>query len=50
MYDHYYVLKELTKDREKEIMKMAAEANMVKGKPLDCYIPFLKNSNQYECN
>lgn len=48
MYDHYYVLEELQKQRAREIKRQVTEAKRSNKKPLISYIPTFKDSKQCE--
>ncbi|MFD2445652.1 hypothetical protein ACFSO7_16955 [Bacillus sp. CGMCC 1.16607] len=49
MYDHFYVIEELQKQRERELMKLVAETKMINNRPFICYVPILKQNNQCNC-
>jgi hypothetical protein len=46
MFDHYYVLEELQKQRAMEIKRQVVEAKRSHKKPLICYLLTFKGSKQ----
>jgi hypothetical protein len=49
MFDHFYVIEQLQKQREKDLRKLVAETRRINKKPFLCSVPILKQSKHCGC-